>query len=425
MYEIYFTFFHHCTVWDAMGRFPWEGWTEMNLVGLGDYDLCMGLNEDSDHLTGQPIETHYCVAHLEIPLPARDPNLKFSDYRVEYGKALVTANDTTSMNNSLMTHMTRHLSILYSVKLLRLGLCSPRSCSPKDLQVIVNHVIPLPESAGISFRMHPECSYPGMSLKKSNAQMIVLYIWCIVFGLCFTASILDLIKAPSSHSGLLIQILLCFSIQRNIRKLFYIPPFNKETGNRGGKFEFTCGWRTINASWVVMGHTYLALALPFQSLSANNHSLFSKFLVSPGASLASASFFQLEQFFFLSGAILTYIVYPVIEEKGGRLNLFTYIAHRWLRSVPSVAAVLSIILISPLAQGGVLGDVSHVGDGPVYKILMEEASEPCRRNWWRNFFPVQHWYGLHDTVSNECNYLSNKYLIFTHFSVCQKPGFYL
>lgn len=154
-----------------------------------------------------------------------------------------------------------------------------------------------------------------------------------------------------------------FSMYQNGKKLF-------STSDSGNPMSFLNGMRFISIAWIIFGHTYL-----FGGISLEyNDSLMPLLAVlkTYKAQLVHNAARSVDTFLFMSGLLVTYVVFRTLKETG-HINPIAFYLHRYWRLLPPLAMVISwIAILEPLIVSGPTSTVIHT------------AGNTCRKKFWKN-----------------------------------------
>lgn len=87
-----------------------------------------------------------------------------------------------------------------------------------------------------------------------------------------------------------------------------------------------------------------------------------------------------------SGALTFFMAHEAIATN--RFNYRLAVLTKWLRYMPSIAALVALDLLWPL-----------FGDGPIYSQLSEFILNKCSKNWWKNLLFISNHDPALDNVS--------------------------
>lgn len=97
---------------------------------------------------------------------------------------------------------------------------------------------------------------------------------------------------------------------------------------------------------------------------------------------ASAASLYTDIFLMLSGLLTTYTFIGRLQ-RGRPIVIWRELLDRYIRIIPAIGfLILFCTFILPL-----------LGSGPMWNLVVTSHSEICKKNWWRNFFFIQNWFG--------------------------------
>ncbi|XP_068723591.1 nose resistant to fluoxetine protein 6-like [Montipora capricornis] len=187
-----------------------------------------------------------------------------------------------------------------------------------------------------------------------------------------------LVQPSVQERGFLVRFLLCFSITRNTSKIMdcSVPP---------GAITSINGVRVLSLWWVILGHTYGAIA---QGGILNDILLGLNIIHRFTFATISSAFFSVDSFFVLSGLLVAYLSFRRMEKNDGKLPLFKFYFHRFWRLTPSY--MFAILFYSNL--------YAFLGEGPYWFIRQNSTS--CEKYWWTNLLYINNFYPTH--LGDEC-----------------------
>jgi peptidoglycan/LPS O-acetylase OafA/YrhL len=173
-----------------------------------------------------------------------------------------------------------------------------------------------------------------------------------------------------------LEFVTAFSIIKNVNTIFStkMPPTAITSLN---------GIRVLSMGWVILAHTFLwvlqthSFKAPLYTVEHATHR-FSFQAMSNG-------FFAVDSFFFLSGALVSYLTLREMERKKGRFPVITYYIHRYLRLTMVYAFVLFFWWTLTV----------YLGSGPEWYLLAGKGSanyEACNKYWWTNILYINNFY---------------------------------
>lgn len=303
-----------------------------------------------------------------------------------------------------------------------LGLCFPKNCNSQDVYNLINYAINnIPENITERFNLtlkniteeYVECLEPA---RIDKAASFAIFIISVLLALTSAGTVYDIFKQNNDKKikryikniqevgyknkladenteesknqteeivieqkkdmakvnipdePLLLQIILCFSLYTNLRKLFTI--------NKGGdQLDCLHCIRFMSMSWVVLGHTFAFLI----SFAENPATLF-KWDQRFSFMIVNGGFFSVDSFFFMSGLLNSYLFMKEIKKRNFKFSIglfIKYYIHRLWRITPPYALVL--MFSACLTQ--------YLGTGPHYP-TKDGLDKFCRTNWWLNLLYI-------------------------------------
>ena len=317
--------------------------------------------------------------------------------------------------------------------------CVPKSCSIADFEFFVPEINKHLEQHNISYRINYTSEGTICEDTKSfpySGGAIAMIVVCSIFALLAligtavdfgVKTLRDLSKKPElarifkqpppaynsdgEDSPLLaeapkkegkdmftpfekpLEFITAFSIIKNINIVFStkIPPTAITSLN---------GIRVLSMGWVILSHTFFW----FLETGTQKAPLYSFKLVTHRFTFQAISngFFAVDSFFFLSGALVSYLTLREMERKKGKFPILTFYLHRYLRLTMVYAFLLFFWWTLTV----------HLGNGPVWRTITGVDSEyqtNCEKYWWTNILYINNLYPW--ALKDECMpwtwYLSN------------------
>ncbi|XP_069135206.1 nose resistant to fluoxetine protein 6-like [Argopecten irradians] len=205
-----------------------------------------------------------------------------------------------------------------------------------------------------------------------------------------------LINPPNNDGSkkMLSSFMTSFSFVRNTEKLM-------STSTASSPLSSLNGMRVLSMWWVILGHNY---EIPFANTSLQN----------PGQAIQLGqrftfqailnATFSVDTFFFMSGALVTYLCLKDIAANNGRTRWGMFYFHRVWRLTPAFAFCLMIY--ATLTRHFVSGPY-----GIVYNAMMDYAGDPCSSSWWSSLLYINNFYPGSGSLGKICMawtwYLSN------------------
>ena len=171
-------------------------------------------------------------------------------------------------------------------------------------------------------------------------------------------------------SSLLTDLLLCFSLYTNFKKLF-TSRSSEKLGKRE-TLDILNGIRVMSMGWVILGHTFvLIMSCP----PIKNPDDLVDSLKKVKMTMIYSAFFSVDTFFLLSGLLMAFLLCQQLDSpKGMSPKGWVYLYfHRFYRILPAYMFVLFFVWAF----------TKYMGNGPVW-FLGDYINDPCHDNWWTN-----------------------------------------
>ncbi|XP_046843813.1 nose resistant to fluoxetine protein 6-like [Xenia sp. Carnegie-2017] len=183
------------------------------------------------------------------------------------------------------------------------------------------------------------------------------------------------------------EVFLCFSLQRNTRKIF-------DTSVSSAAITSINGIRVISIFWIILGHVYLR---SLHNFLLTNKKEFLRQAESVTVMAVANAFFAVDSFFFLSGLLVAYTCLRKMERTQGKVNWGLFYLHRYLRLTPS----LMFVVLFAVHIKGILSD------SPTWLSLYKEKN--CEDKWWTNMLYINNFYPkeVNDQCIGRAWYLAN------------------
>lgn len=187
----------------------------------------------------------------------------------------------------------------------------------------------------------------------------------------------QIVKTVEKHpSSLLQDSLASFSLIENTKNVLskstgVTYSNGRDSSKPSGNFEVLNGLRVLMMIWIVVLHSYsfgmqwLFFRNPKELHSAPKHIL-SQFFAN--------GTFSVDSFFFISGLLVTNSCLKQLSKNNGKLDLFSFYFHRYLRMTP---LMMVIILFSSTL-------LKYLGEGPSFQESTIMFDSWCQENGWLN-----------------------------------------
>ncbi|XP_033733258.1 nose resistant to fluoxetine protein 6-like [Pecten maximus] len=190
-------------------------------------------------------------------------------------------------------------------------------------------------------------------------------------------------KQPERVDGILVKLLLSFSVWTNGRKLL--------NAEQGGALGAVNGLRFLSMSWVILGHTY-----SFSMAYIQNFTFFTS-VVSRWTFMAIINgLMAVDTFFTMSGLLVAFVFMKEMKKEKGRINWFLFYFHRFWRLTP--AYMLILMINATLSR--------YLGDGPEWPKDGFEI-DSCSTTWWTSLLYVNNFVHSEKMCLGVAWYLAN------------------
>lgn len=337
------------------------------LTSLGSFDECLDAvaTETKRNITKELFRGQYCTLKVRPYLPKK-PKIYSLGKRLEAFK--VFENDT-----GIFGEMTKHVQLFYTLP-FRFGVCVPSACSTEDIHAITILVV--------GKFLDYEVLEPSCEVKEPNKvedfqiPVIAVFVLLLALVLCGTCAELILLylkhrgKQTTKESSTGMKCLLSFSAYNNFMMLL-------DTDTASDKLKVLHGVRVYSISWIVLGHTFY-----YVNYSMVKHlKLTIEISRQMAFGIVGNASLLVDNFFFISGLLMTYVTMNVLEKTGRKLNVFHFVLHRIWRFLPIHMAFVGITLLLP-----------WMGAGPLWHETVDPLVNGCRTGWWTNLLFINNVY---------------------------------
>ena len=366
---------------DANPLFPPSGVLGGNMIHFpGSFESCT--NVDAQSFVGQ-----YCLMGT-YPVDFGGKTVEQKDIRshkLRSAHKLMETRKSPSGNND---------KFKYPFDQLRLGHCTPSSCTQEDITAgSVNLDIKLASLGLINITKPINLLIPfachnineETPLENDDWAMICILV---IFGLLIiTGTLMDALIVflkVDKFPLFLVQLFRNFSIYHNTRKIF-----NMEVG----KDNLSCinGIRFLSISWVLLGHTYQMIL--YTLFIGNLPKLFE-----PDGPFSSTAFAavvnatpSVDTFFLIGATLLSYHTLKELDRsKGGNWKTWlVFYVHRYLRLTGVYAIIIGL-------HATLLKFITYQPNSYV----ATEMHDLCHDNWWWNILYINNFQP--DAAINVC-----------------------
>ncbi|XP_011304464.1 nose resistant to fluoxetine protein 6 isoform X2 [Fopius arisanus] len=336
-------------MFDATAKIP-SGLLSGNINQLGDFDECLGL-EGPEDIRGQ-----YCLAYLQLEIDHHRDDLK-EIHRLVHSHYAFRSNITDPGHR-----VPRFSTVQWAV-------CTPSSCTSQDVESSLRATISKYTShtgLNITVKVDREMCQVQRTEPLPTETLIVGGFFISVIGLATVAAVCDHLGADVS------EIVLAFSLKRNLRKLLSMKPGDDDIATLHGI-------RAINALMLIVAHKSMALFFnPYV-----NRTGMAEYLGRPWTVIGRAASLYTDPFIMLSGLLTTYSFVGRLR-KSGEIHVKKEYLSRLFRLVPNLGAlILFCMFIMP-----------YIGSGPQWNLVVTHHADICKKTWWRNFLFIHNYFGF-------------------------------
>ncbi|KAL3173156.1 hypothetical protein MRX96_012291 [Rhipicephalus microplus] len=348
---------------------------EGGLVNLGSYQQCLRTRlVDRD---GQAtMKGQYCSLHFKVP---RDLMSTLVDSFHKIGEFLGRTNPLTRTTHN------KFASIDY-----RIGICTPSTCTTKDLQVLATKML---GQYGINSTVR-SCR-TNSTKTMTLLQAVSMAVLGILVLMVVVATLADWIMEARGgcnvkrKDGTAVGTLLYFSALSNTR---YLLTVRNTEQNR--PLLFLGGFKVLLILWVIYGHSYIMVQLEFSdnlfSIGEINMKLLSQ--------IVPNGFLSVSTFLYLSGFALTYsllVFRQALYKQNLLIVFFIGCSKRYLRlTLPIIGVILGTFLLPLLVNG------------PADQDFVASEVQGCISNWWTVFVHANNFNSMNDMCLQHLWYVS-------------------
>ncbi|CAN8019756.1 unnamed protein product, partial [Ixodes persulcatus] len=288
-------------------------------------------------------------------------------------------------------------------KALRLGTCTPSSCSAEEIHFLANGLLRI---YGTNATVKG-CRTDDPK-KVTFLQLVSIVCLGTLAGLVAVATLLEWIlesrsdvRSPQQGAlfGLL-KMVQIFSAINNTRRLL-----RTETRADNKPILFLSGVKVLLILWVIYGHVYVVVQpefarSPFFMLELTNKVLFQ---------VVVNALLSVSTFLFLSGFVMTFLMLGHRDLLKKRFLIPVYVIgalRRYFRLTLPVMATVLVAFLLPL-----------IANGPADQDLILQQIRGCTSHWWTLMAQVNNFTPLHERCLSHLWYVSAEMQIFTFIAL--------
>ncbi|XP_047004642.1 uncharacterized protein LOC124622896 [Schistocerca americana] len=326
---------------DATARLP-SGLLNGNVNQLGDFDQCLAANG------------RYCLALI--------------DYHVDNDEidSLMHAHRMVEGSLSDPGHRISRQS------LGSWATCVPQSCRHQDVQKAVGSILQGRLSA-LEVSVGADFCHAGTDVTPVTYEDIIAWaVLGIIVALVLLAAVIE--DGHVENKAWWRRVLAAFYVRANLQTL-------ASTAAEAEDIPGVHLMRFVNMLALLIFHkSVAAMFVPHVNRTAAVEQL-----QHPWTVIGRTAIVYTDSFIVLSGLLTSYSVIGELDRKKG-FSVFGKVCSRVFRLLPNLVAT---ILVSTYV-------LPRLGSGPLWKPLLGQHAELCRRHMWRNFLFVHNYYGFPD-----------------------------
>ncbi|XP_053612591.1 O-acyltransferase like protein-like [Plodia interpunctella] len=340
-----------------------------NLIDLGNYYQCLGINEvRADH----DIQGKYCMVRIplnqDFDIDIEIPGISEYNFNVLVNRRIkesLKAQDSQKLIDLLRGDFGRtDADDILSQLSLRLAVCIPRPCSVQ--QAMTSALFNL---SAVGFQFEEDfCRLPG-DKPWSPADYTAIVLFSVIglitiLSTCYDLNHTFVLKQDPKQANILYR---SFSVYTNAKRLTTFP-------SNASTLQCLDGIRSLAMLWVILGHTFTMENFIINQLDVT------PWIQSARSLWIMVAPYTVDTFLFITGILLVYTTCGKLTGAKLIKNLHLYYLNRLLRLFP----ILAIIV---LLQASLL---NLVLDGPYWTNVANQVHN-CREHWWTTLLFIQNY----------------------------------
>ncbi|XP_071041249.1 nose resistant to fluoxetine protein 6-like [Parasteatoda tepidariorum] len=335
-----------------------------NPTAFGDFETCLDIESPSGKFKGQ-----FCDIDFVPTLPERK--------MMSPAEKPIEIIDTLFEPGTLTDTFAKMANYLYAAQ-VRLNACLPSTCSKEDVRGLISSVSAYMKSENQLIVRH---CHIKEELELTAMEIFIYALFIVLICLLVLGTLLEIIfrnkpkhDFQTKNKSAAIKALLCFSAYTNTIRLLKVDK-NPDT------LHMFHGLRVLSITWIIWSHSYLVVSYRAFDGAFRSRSLGKEFIFQ----LAPCGFLAVENFFFMSSVLLSYICVRI----KGRISMPSLFLKRYLRLTPTMMLVVAFFAI-----------IGRFGSGPLWKeIVADSLSKNCLERGWMNMFYLNNIFYSPKTVS--------------------------
>ncbi|CAH1101350.1 unnamed protein product [Psylliodes chrysocephalus] len=345
-------------MFDATTKFP-TGFLEGSSYDFGNFDEC--IDSGNRYFTGK-----YCLVKftLQPPIAVKDFEISngYSNYTIWNKIADYLQDPSKSPRNDL-----------------RFAFCMPSSCSHSDLHETLLEVLDKFNEES-SFKVTVDIDELRCQVSQTFGLDIGDGLFLLVIAIAvinvIIGSLYDFVTNKEAfrhykHTGRINDIILCFSLQKNIKKLTTVS-------KNADSLNCMAGMKVYSMCMIIMLHRNM---FDFGAAIENPkyvEKLYSEF----GATFLLNGPILVDTFFTISGFLASYLALYYYHNSKGKYNILQLYIHRYVR-LTSTYWIIIMFYCTLFVK---------LGNGPLWRERIEFEQQKCKEVWWANLLYINNYY---------------------------------
>ncbi|XP_014486530.1 PREDICTED: nose resistant to fluoxetine protein 6-like isoform X2 [Dinoponera quadriceps] len=350
--------------YDATAKMP-TGVLAGSVYQLGNFDECLDLDD------GAPagIRGRYCLGEIDVGVP--------EIYLGENGSIWEAFRDAEERYRE-------------PIRKLYWGICSPAGCAAEDIEEVVREILAVAFGGS---RLRLTVAMSEMSCYENEFEAVgtldIIYVCAI---LCVILMILGgtvfhtvcLRNKDVTPDGILLKILISFSLISNLKKLF--SPAQVDNLH----LDCVSGIKFISMVFIVAGHSLVFIM---------SGPVYNKYFYDEAVTKIENSIFLnnpllVDTFLLLSGFLFCSVLLRELDKRKS-VNFLLLYAARYIRLTPAYFVMVGLYATW----------LTQLDRGPLWSMMRQEK-EKCLTSWWANLLYINNYVNTHKICMFQSWYLA-------------------
>lgn len=336
---------------DSSAKFP-SGILIGSYYQLGNYDECIGIRYSEGDLDVPQIKGQYCLAEVTPKNSKSDGSLGFQ-----------SSTKKISRNEENST--------------LRWAICVPHSCKPREVAIILDFILngAIGTSDAVSVNVSQNMCHYDHEIPYTTPEIIYGYMIIVFASVICIATFTHVVlhyrkKVDKMSSGLLLDVVLAFSVITNVHKLLKV-------GKSDLNLNCICGIKLLSMVLIVSAHSLLFLV----SGPITNNDFFSKSLYKVENGIYLNNPLLVDTYLLISGFLMCRLVLLELDKRKGKINFFLLYIFRYIRLTPSYLVVIGLYCTWLI----------RLDQGPLWETTIGSERDRCINSWWSNLLYINNY----------------------------------